>query len=409
MGKTARRQSGDGSLYQRSSDGMWVGSVDLGYTADGKRRRKVVVAKDQKRALEKLREVRRQVGLYGDVATRSQTLGEWLDRWMREITVRRVRPRTFDTYQHKVRLIKESIGRVRLDKLTPAHIRSMHDYIETTKGLSSSTALQAHRILGKALKDAEREGLVVRNVARLVDAPRKAVSDRGALTAGQAKAVLRGAATDPRAARWGLALLYGVRQGEALGLTWDCVDFDAGTIDLAWQLQRLTWRHGCGSPAACGHRRGAECPQRHLGTPPGFEVRHLEGSLCLTRPKSVAGTRVVPLIAPMQELLERHRDLAAGEPNPHGLVWHDADGHPIDAKDDRDAWYAALGKAKAPRIALHGARHTTATLLLELGVDAKVIGSILGHSDVVTTQGYQHVDLSLQRAALSGLGQAIGA
>ncbi len=405
MAKTARRQRGDGSLYQRA-DGMWIGSVDLGWTPEGTRRRKTVSSRTQAGALAKLREVRRQIGVYGDVPTRSLTVHDWLERWLRDIASQRIRPRTMDTYRHKVALIEEAIGRVRLDRLTPAHVRTVHQRI-AGKGLSSTTALQAHRILAAALKDAEREGLVVRNVARLVDAPRKAVSDRSALTSAQAKAVLRGSASDPMAARWALALLYGVRQGEALGLTWECVDLDAGTIDLAWQLQRLTWRHGCGE--TCGRKRGAECPKRNLGAPPGFESRHLEGALCLTRPKSAAGTRVVPLIDPMHELLERQAELSAGRPNPHGLVWHDAEGHPLDAKADREAWYAALTSAGAPRIALHGARHTTATLLLELGVDAKVIGSILGHSDVVTTQGYQHVDLSLQRAALDGLGKAIGA
>jgi site-specific recombinase XerD len=413
VGKTSRRQAGDGALYQRA-DGMWIGSVDLGFTPEGKRRRKTVSHRTQAGALAKLREVRRQVGIHGDIPTRSQTLSDWLDRWMREIAVKRVRPRTFDTYGHKVRLIKEAIGRTRLDKLTPAHVRQMHTYITTKDAarggtLSSTTALQAHRILAKALKDAEREGLVTRNVASLVDAPAKAASTRGALTSAQAKAVLTTATKDPMAARWALALLYGVRQGESLGLSWNAVDLDAGTIDLAWQLQRLTWRHGCGTPATCGRKRGAECPARHIGAPDGFEVRPLDGALCLTRPKSHAGTRVLPLIEAMRVLLERQAELTADQPNPHGLVWHQPDGRPLDSKADRAAWYAALDAAGAPRVELHCARHTTATLLLELGVDATVIAAILGHSDVVTTRGYQHVDLSLSRAAVESLGRVLTA
>lgn len=409
MGKTQRRQAGDGALYQRASDGMWVGAVDLGWTPDGKRRRKVVVAKDQKRALEKLREVRRQVGLHGDVPTRSVTLDDWLTRWLRDIAAKRVRPRTLDTYRHKVGLIRAAIGRYRLDKLTPAHVRQVHTFIIDTKGLTSTTALQAHRILAKALKDAEREGLVGRNVATLVDAPRKAVNMRGALTTGQARAVLAAADGDPWAARWALALLYGERQGEALGLTWSCVDLEHGVIDLAWQLQRLTWRHGCAEPASCGRKRGAECPRRSLGAPPGFEVQQLHGALCLTRPKSTGSTRVVPLLGVMRAALEQHRAATAGQPNPHGLVWHRADGRPLEPKEDLAAWYAALDRAGVPRVELHAARHTTATLLMEAGVDTKVIASILGHSDVVTTRGYQHVDTRLARAALEGLERSLTA
>jgi integrase len=355
----------------------------------------------------KLREVRRQVGLYGDVPTRSQTLDDWLDRWLREIAVKRVRPRTLDTYRHKVGLIKASIGRTRLDKLTPAHVRAMHAYIVETKGLASTTALQAHRILAKSLKDAEREGLVNRNVATLVDAPRKAVNSRGSLTTAQARAILAKADGDPLASRWALALLYGERQGEALGLTWECVDLERGVIDLAWQLQRLTWRHGCGYPATCGRKRGAECPRRGLGAPSGFEVKQLHGALCLTRPKSIGSTRVVPLLGVMRAALEQHLAATSGQPNPHGLVWHREDGRPCEPKDDLAAWYVALDRAKVPHVELHAARHTTATLLMEGGVDTKVIASILGHSDVVTTRGYQHVDTQLARAALEGLERSL--
>lgn len=409
MGKTARRQPGDGSLYKRAKDGMWVGTVDLGFTPDGRRRRKYVVHSTQAGALEKLREVRRQVGLYGDVPTRSVTLDDWLVRWLRDIAAKRVRPRTLDTYRHKVGLIRAAIGRYRLDKLTPAHVRQLHTYVIETKGLTSTTALQAHRILAKALKDAEREGLVGRNVAQLVDAPRKAVNSRGSLTTAQAKAALAAAATDPLASRWALALLYGERQGEALGLTWECVDLERGVIDLAWQLQRLTWRHSCGDPATCGRKRGAECPKRSLGAPPGFEVRQLHGALCLTRPKSIGSTRVVPLLGVMRAALEQHLVATSGQPNPHGLVWHRPDGRPCEPKDDLAAWYSALDRASVPHVELHAARHTTATLLMEAGVDTKVIASILGHSDVVTTRGYQHVDTQLARAALEGLERSLTA
>lgn len=412
MGRTARRQTGDGALYQRA-DGMWIAAVDLGWTPEGKRRRKVVSSRTQAGALEKLRDVRRQVGLYGDVPTRSQTLGDWLDRWMRDVAANRVRPRTLDTYRHKVGLIKASIGRVRLDRLTPAHVRQMQAHVTTAAAdrpaLSSTTALQAHRILAKALKDAQREGLVLRNVAGLVDAPRKAVSTRRGLATAEARAVLTTSSEEPLASRWAAALLYGVRQGEALGLTWPCVDFAGGTIDLAWQLQRLTWRHGCGTPATCGRKRGAECPTRHIGAPAGFEVTQLQGALCLTRPKSSAGQRIIPLIGFMRDVLEHQARATAGQPNPHGLVWHRADGQPLDPKQDLAAWYEALAGAKVPAVPLHAARHTTATLLLEAGIDATVIASILGHTDVVTTRGYQHVDTTLQRAALEGLGRSLTA
>ena len=145
-----------------------------------------------------------------------------------------------------------------------------------------------------------------------------------------------------------------------------------------------------------------------LKFPPGFENEILEGGLVLTRPKTNAGTRVIPLPAQFVDVLKAHRKASLKEANPHGLVWHTPEGKPIDPKDDSAAWHAALKRAKVKDVPLHSARHTTATLLLELGVDPLVIRDVLGHTDVVTSQGYQHVNLDLSRAAMNRLGDKIG-
>src|SRR5699024_11009260 len=133
--------------------------------------------------------------------------------WLERVARPRLKPRTFETYRGYIdRHISPAIGKHRLERLTPAHVRQMHDSI-TGRGLSSTTALQAHRILAKALTDAMRENHVTRNVATLVDAPAKAVAGRGALTADEARKLLLSVAHDERhAIRWSLALLAGLRQ-----------------------------------------------------------------------------------------------------------------------------------------------------------------------------------------------------
>lgn len=404
----ARRSKGDGGLYQRA-DGMWVGTVELGWTPDGKRRRKVVTHRTQAGALAKLREVRRAVDRYGTVPTGSPTVEVWLNRWLTDIAAPRVKPLTLNGYISKAKLITEAIGRVRLDKLTAQHVRTMQRHA-AADGRSSTTALACHRILRKALEDAMREGILIRNVADLVDAPSKAAHEHTPLSADHARILLRSVADDPLAARWALALLYGVRQGEAIGLTWQAVDIDAGVIDLEWQLMRLTWRHGCGPVNAptCGRKRGKECPHAHQGIPAGMEVRHLEGAYVLARPKRDKARRV-PLIGVMADALLSRAAIAAEQPNPHGLVFARPDGSPINPRDDNLAWHAHLDAAGLPSVRLHDARHTTATLLLEAGVDAEVIRAILGHSAVTMTRAYQTVSLSLSRTALEGLGRTITA
>ncbi len=409
--KTIRRQRGDGGLYQRA-DGMWIGVVDLGYGGDGKRRRKTVSARRQADALAKLRLMRRQLDEHGDLPTKSMTVGAWLAHWVENIAAPRLRPNSREQYRSDVRLhITPAVGRYRLDQLAPRHVREMGQAI-TDKGRSSTTALRCHRVLSKALSDAVREGQATRNVASLVDAPTRAVATRGALTAEQAVTLLRSVATDHDAAsRWSAALLTGARQGELLGLEWDRSGLSDGVIDLSWQLQRIAYRHGCVTGAAaptCGAARAASCPRRHLDVPHGFDCRQINGALHLTRPKTNAGVRLVPLTEPLASVLAAHQRACAakGREVSAGLVWT-RQGRPWDAPADSAAWRSALEAAGLPAVPLHAARHTTATLLLEAGIDAHTVTAILGHSQVTTSRGYQHVSRVLAAEALSRLGERL--
>lgn len=398
----ARRQRGSGGLYRtkdlQGRPDLWRAAVDLGFTPAGTRRRKVVSSKSRNEVIRKLAQLRRTIEDTGSAPAANITVGRWLTDWLDGVAAARVRPRTLATYRGYVdRYLVPHLGRRRLDQLQPQHVRAMHKAM-TDAGLSSTTALQAHRILVKALSDAHREGLLVRNVAQLVDAPRRATASRGALTPEQAVTLLRSVDQTAMGARWAAALFLGARQGEALGLAWDRVDLDAGTVDLAWQLQRLPYRHGC--DGTCGRSRAGSCPRRELAVPVSFEHRVVDGGLVLTRPKSRAGLRVIPLPGPMLRALRWHRERSTGD----GLVWTRPDGRPIDPKDDSAAWRQALATAGLPPVPLHAARHTTATLLGRLGVGERVVSSILGHNSLAVTQGYIHSDLTMQRDAMDRLG-----
>nr|WP_246276241.1 tyrosine-type recombinase/integrase [Curtobacterium albidum] len=333
------------------------------------------------------------------------TLEAWLKNWFHQIAVERVGPKTATTYHSLIKQhIIPAIGGVRLDKLEPAHVRRLRDAI-LAKGRAPSTALQAHRILATALRDAEREGRVTRNVTTLVDAPKRGRVSLVTLDAAAGVRILEHAAREDvrLGSRWAAALLTGARQGEALGLEIDRV---TDVLDLSWQLQRLTWSHGCaltaGGPARCGSVRGSDCPDRYLRTPSDREHRHLTGGLWLSRPKSAAGWRVLPLVEPLRSIMERRIVTAASEPNPHGLVWtaepkRDAnvetprplDGAPIDPRADNEAWHALLSRVGVPDARLHDARHTTADLLWEAGVSEAVIIEILGHSSISMSRRYR--------------------
>jgi integrase len=371
---------------------MWLGVVDLGYDGTGKRRRKYVSSRDYATAVRKLRALRREAE-EGDLATGALTVDKWITHWLDDIAAARVRPRTLDTYRGYVtRYISPSLGKRRLDKVTPQHIRALH---ASMSHLSPTTTRQAHAIVVKAFSDARREGHKALDVGDRMDPPRKAASDRQALSVPQAITLLRYVDGKPYGSRWAAALLMGARQGECLGLEWDRVDLTSGVADLSWQLQRLPHRHGC--DGKCGRKRAGNCPARELAVPKGFEHRIVAGGLVMTRPKSQAGVRLVPLIPVMVRALEQlpHRD---------GFVWRRDDGRPVDPKDDSAAWHRALSGAGLPDMPLHSARHTTATLLRTVGTDMATVEQVMGHASAAATAAYLHMDLTLARAGYERMG-----
>jgi integrase len=257
---------------------------------------------------------------------------------------------------------------------------------------------------------------------------------REPLSAAQAKQLLRSAidTNDAWATRWAAALLLGARQGEILGLQWSRLDLDDGIADFRWQLQQLEQAHGCGDRHSdgtwpCGKVRVGYCPCRRWDLPRGFEHQVLHRSLALTAPKTKAGTRIVPVPAPLWVMLKQYRgnyghpdrvgnrvavglgaDQESSSPNAHDLVWHHGDGRPISPRDDYDNWQTALKTAGLPPAPLHVARGTTATLLAEAGVPEDVRMQILGHVSVTAHRGYVYIDQTRTRDAMKALDQLLG-
>lgn len=396
--------------------GMWIGQLDLGYKDGTDRRtgrprrvpnRPTVSARTKLGAIKKLNDLKDVVKKTGGTAPeKGLTVEKWFRYWLDEIV--NVRPRVWADYKSVVeKHIIPGIGHHRLDKLQPEHLRALYKAMDARGDRGRRP--NAHRRISTALAAAEKEGKVTRNVAKLVPTPSGAGGKRKSIGSANARALLSATARaeDRLQSRWAMALLAGARQGECLGLEWDRVNLDAEYADIEWQLQRLPWSHGCegedGQPT-CGKKRGGNCPQRTFRLDPDYEHRQLDGGLCLVRPKSDAGWRRVPLVPTVSAALRRRWELYEAERGryqvDHGLVWCRPDGRPIPPDVDNDAWDDACQLAGIPPADLHEARNTTATLLLEAGVDVKIIEAILGHADAATSRAYQTVDLGPARDAL---------
>lgn len=376
------RGKGEGSVF-KDGRGLWTAVVELpSHTGD--RRRKVVRSKDKKVVLAKLDEIRRELRKSGDLQTKDMTVEAWMTEWFNTVAVRKLRPKTTNNYKSLMNLyIIPPLGKIKLDKLTASDVRKMCDLV-VAKGKSSTTARQVYRILSGALKVAERDGRVSRNVAGLVDAPRKAVAALDALTVDQSIQVLRAAVDDPYEALWFAIFLTTARQGELCGLELDRV---TDSIEVSWQLQRLTWQHGC--DPRCTFKYGSRCPKRKIDAPADYELRHLTGGLWLTRPKSKSGYRVIPMIEILASSMNRQIARDLGKPNPFGLVWRRDDGSPIDPRNVQDMWHDLLKRAGVPDVRFHDGRHTAIDLLYEAGVPEDLIIEIAGHSAKGQSRSYK--------------------
>lgn len=394
----------------RGQDGMWHAWVTVGTKPNGRPDQRHVKRATREEVEARVDELlaQRQSGKVVRPG-RAPTVGQWLATYLETVAPRRCDPSTIHGYASKMRnYVIPEIGRVRLDRLTPEHLDAV--YLSMTRaGRADATILQVHRILSRALEVAFRRGMTPRNVAKLIDSPTAKRAEIKPLTEDEARAVLDAAAGRRNAARWSVGLALGLRQGEALGLRWEYVDLDAGTMRVWWQLHRRSHEHGCGG--TCGRRRGGNCPQRVLRLRSGEQ--QLKGGLILKAPKGT-GKRTIPIPPELVESLRAHREvqnlermMAGAAYARHDLVFAEPDGSPIDPARDWREWHELLAAAGVRRARVHDGRHTAATLLLAQGVDVRVVQEILGHSSVTVTEGYAHVVSAMAREATQRMGASL--
>ncbi|MFD9119946.1 site-specific integrase [Streptomyces bottropensis] len=426
-----RKPNMESSIYE-GSDGWWHGRVTMGVKDNGQPDRRHRRAKTETEVKRKVRELEdlRDKGR-APKAGRKPTVAQWMSTYLTDIASLKLKPRSLDDYWSKTRNdIVPGVGGHRLDKLQPEHLERMYRRM-LDEGHAPSHVLKVHRILSRALKIAHRRRIIAENVATLVDPPTVDETEANPFTIDEAKAFLEAAAKRPTSMRWIIGVGMGFRQGEALGLRWPYVDLDAEMFHPQWQLQRLTWRHGCNDPHACGARlhRFEPCTPdctTHKGYKRGCPkpcpkecVRHASvcperknGGLVFTRPKTKKSRNSVPIPPPFIPFLREHKAqqealrAAAGDVwEEHGAVFTRPDGRPLDPRADWEEFKDLLTEAGIDDRRLYdGSRHTAGTILNELGVDIVTIMEILRHTQISQTRRYVKGRSYLSKDAMRRMG-----
>ncbi|MGP9487870.1 tyrosine-type recombinase/integrase [Glutamicibacter sp. AOP12-B1-11] len=380
------RSKGDGGLY-KDSNGLWTAVVELPQGLDEKRRRKVIRRKSKKAALDQLNELKKSVAVYGDVPTTGYTVKEWTAYWLDKVIAKNATPGTYRNYEKNIRnYIDPLLGRQKLSKLTPRHVRDFHarmaelpvdkdlrekherEWVGDYKKLGIGTMRNTHSTLAKVLDAAINDGHALVNAAKLSGAPKvgEVATEAVALSVPEIKRLLAYIATHPMGAMWATYLLTGLRRGEVLGIEADRIDFEKNLLDASWQLQSFKKEHV---------DKAKE----------DYEVRPLGGNFYLTRPKSSSGWRILPLVEPLRSVLKLHMQ-DRGE----GLIFTRKAGTPCAPDAIGREWHTLLGDAKIPLgSTLHGARHTVIDLLYDAGIEEAIIQQIVGHSKADMTRSYK--------------------
>lgn len=387
-----KRPNGSGSVYP--ANGTWVAALTIG----GRRRTRK--AKTQREANQRLNELiaERDAGGVGD----DPTVQAWLDAWYASRLLDGLAPATLEADATAIRIwVVPYVGHLKLSRLKADDVRRM-DRSLVAAGRSGSAVRQAHGALKRAIDEAVRQGLVMRNVASLVRMPPVASRRLPALEKTEIRAIIPVAVRRGEKARVLLQLLTGMRQGELLALDLSDVVLsgDQPHLVVSRTRARIRWTHGRTCTAASMHT-SSKCPAK---------VRVSE-----TGPtKTAAGARVIPLQPVLVEVLAEHRDAVLRDRLAAGSAWVGEALFPSGplggrrtVEHDYEIWTSILEEALGTRHGTHAARRTAITDLLAT-TDVHTVMAIVGHSSASVLQTYARPRLDRRASAMEAIADAYG-
>lgn len=383
------RGHNQGTIYEYEK-GKWIAQITVGRDPiTHKPKRRSIYGKSQPEVAAKMNEIIYGVskGIYTNPS--KYFVSDWLDVWSEEYCKPRIKANTWRGYETIIRNhLKPELGGIKLTQLNTHHIQKFYNKLAVTKrkdgseGNLTATAVKAHAILSKCLKEACKHKLIIVNPADNTDKPKVDRIETETMSKEEMSIFLEKIKEYRYYAGYLLSLGTGVRPGEVLALHWKDVNLKLGTIKITCNVVRV------------------------LNSDPKIKTKTV--LIIQNKPKTKKSVRTIYLPDLLLDALKDHRKkqlkeiAAAGEiyDKKSNLVFSTPEGHLIEPRNFFRSYKACLKKCKIDDKKLYALRHTCATRLLEKGQDMKVVQDMFGHEEIGTTyKYYSHVTPELKKEA----------
>ena len=304
------------------------------------------------------------------------TVADYMKRWLADVCLPNMTPRTYEGYEFNVlKYINPIIGHLRLTELKPAQLQHLYSDIQAAG--HHRTAQYVHNTINKALNSAVKTGLLARNPASAVEAPKVSRHEMKPMSQPQLREFLELAKKTDYYALFYLALFSGMRRSELLALRWSDCDLPLCQVSVNRTMHLMRY-----------------------GT--------YKGQVIFKQPKTAKSRRLISMTPTTALALAQHKDAQSriraslnlpaltGE----DLVFSQWDGKPLLPDNVSHYWMKLARRAGLNGVRFHDSRHTHATIMLQQGVHPKIVQERLGHVSIETTlDTYSHVAPGLQEAA----------
>lgn len=384
----SRGAQGDGTIRKRR-DGRWEARFTVGMDpGTGKQIQKSIYGRTQAEVRKKLKEKTNEVD-NGDYTEPSKlTVGAWLDLWIKEFVVN-VKASTIEQYQYQIEThLKPGIGAVKLSELSVPLVQKLYNRLGRPhkirqkrmngktvtlekQGLSPKSIRNMNSVLHEALDKAVKLGYIRTNACDAVTLPRVQKREMNPIKDDKIRTFLEVIRDHPYRDVFYVTMFTGMREGEILGLTWDCIDFEKSMITIYRQLQKERVRNG----------------------------RYRFVSLKNDKQRSFMAAKSVMDVLRKIRLQQAENRLKVGDmwENDEGFVFTNEFGKHLSKATVYENFKRCAAAAGIPATRFHDLRHTYATLALEQKVDVKTVSSNLGHATVAfTLDVYGHVSEQMQ-------------